>query len=163
MGLFYVFNLRDLENNPLNVRKSDQSKSYNKIIINEEGKILGSIISIDKDKITIKEIQNYQCFFAIDYVAEGLSHDQIDTKYNDGNLPWCTDPSGATYYVETGKNLVFKLDDKTIFSIIDYSNDGIRFSTTTRDAFLKLEQANQILKITAQNETALHIEEVYVD
>ncbi len=145
-------------------------KPYNKIKSSwPEGAVLGNVLTVTEDSITVKELLSFQCFYSFDYTWDEnntLSEEEIDTKYNTEYLPWCTDPSGGSLYEETGKSLTYNFDDKTIFTAIVPNSDPIMQNVTKRIFMQNVEkyEPNQMMITLKLNGSIVtKIEEVYND
>ncbi len=145
-------------------------KTYNKIK-NEwpKGDILGNILDITENTVTIKELINWKCFYAFDYLFDEdnkLSNEEIDTKYNLEYFPWCKDPSGGTSYEETGKNLTLNFKNTTSFFIITY-NPNVQLSRVEKNIFIQRVKEhkpyNMMVTLTVDGNTVVRMEEVYND
>lgn len=145
-------------------QQNKTKKSYN--IIEEpleSNQIIGGILSIDSSQITIYKIKNLKCFYAFDYIwdeSNKLSEEEIDQKYNTDYLPWCQDPSGGTYYIETKEKFAFNFTSSTKFLL--WQDRMEQKTSSTKEEFIKKVSNDKVL-ITFNGGTAISIESVYED
>ncbi|MEI8270411.1 MAG: hypothetical protein WCG45_03495, partial [bacterium] len=87
-------------------------------------------------------------------------------QYNTEYLPWCEDPSGGTLYKETGKDLTFIFDDKTLFSITVFDQDSLMGNVTKKIFIQKIEEYKpypMMATLTLNGTIVTRIDEVYND